>query len=80
MTALYLSDRQIAKELGIGADLWRKQAAELEREGLPRRDEGFGRRRYWPAVKAFLDRRNGLSDASDKPARTWSEHWERENA
>ena len=34
----------------------------LEREGLPRVDPLMGGR-YWPAVRAFWDRRYGLRDA-----------------
>jgi len=59
-TPLYLSDAAIAKLLGIGKDRWRANAVVLEKQGLPRPDPLFGRRRCWPAVRAFLDRRAGI--------------------
>lgn len=36
--------------------------------GFPRKQPLFGDRRYWPAVKAWLDKRNGLPALSN-PAR-----------
>lgn len=57
---LYLNDKQIADELGIPVDEWRTNAALLKHKGLPAPDPLFGCRYYWPAVKAFLDRRYGL--------------------
>jgi hypothetical protein len=61
---LYLDDAEIADRIGVGKDKWREIAPVLERAGLPRRDPLFCRRRYWPAVKAFLDRRSGLGTPS----------------
>lgn len=60
---LFLTDGEISERvLGPGcADQWLGMAAVLEREGLPRPDRLFDNRRYWPAVRAFLDRRAGLS-------------------
>ena len=62
--SLYLSDAAIARQLGIGKDRWRANAVVLEKQGLPRPDPLFGHRRYWPAVRAFLDRRAGLGTPS----------------
>lgn len=63
--ALYLSDREIGRVL-----LGPRRAGEfvalaplLEREGLPQIDGLFGGR-YWPAVRLWLDRRNGIVDAA----------------
>lgn len=39
---------------------WKSIAPSLERQGLPRIDPVFGGR-YWPAVKAWMDRRAGLT-------------------
>jgi hypothetical protein len=70
--ALYLTDEQVADRLGIGVDKWRENARVLEPQGLPKRDPLFCRRRYWPAVRAFLDRRNGLATASPVKS-SWEE-------
>ena len=58
---LYPSETEIATELlGAGrSDEWRGLATVLERQGLPRPDPAFGAR-YWPAVRAWLDRRNQI--------------------
>lgn len=41
---------------------WKAIAIILERQGLPRVDPVFGAR-YWPAVRAWFDRRAGLTNA-----------------
>lgn len=61
--ALYLTEDEIARAV-LGAKHardWASLAASLEFEGLPKVDPLTGRR-YWPAVRAFLDRRHGLID------------------
>lgn len=78
--ALYLTDQEIAVRLGIATGLWRKNAAVLESSGLPRGDPLFGGRRYWPAVRRFLDVRAGLGGASPAPLPDGQEHWEDEHA
>jgi hypothetical protein len=45
---------------------WKGLATTLERHGLPPIDPQFGGR-YWPAVRAFLDRRARL-DKPERPA------------
>jgi len=67
---LYPTDAEIAKALfgeGKGAvEAWTILVAALERRGLPHKDAVTGRR-YWPAVKAYLDRRAGLRDHDVPP-------------
>jgi hypothetical protein len=61
--SLFLTEAEIAERVMSGEDRlqrWQGAAAVLERAGLPRPDPVFGGRRYWPAVRAFLDRRAGL--------------------
>lgn len=70
--ALYLTDEEIAKRLGIGVDKWRENARVLEPLGLPKRDPLFCRRRYWKALVLFLDRRNGLATPSPVKS-SWEE-------
>lgn len=60
MTPLFLADAEIAKLLGMAPAQWQATATVLERSGLPMKDPQFGDRRYWPAVRAYLDRRAGL--------------------
>jgi hypothetical protein len=60
---LYASETEIA-ELVLGPGKlrdWRDRAKILERRGLPQIDPLMGGR-YWPAVRAFFDRLNGLTD------------------
>ncbi|GBD48151.1 hypothetical protein [Methylopila sp. Yamaguchi] len=56
---LFPCDAEIARRLSLGSEKFRLMAAALEPLGFPRRDELVGRR-YWPAVRAFLDRRYGV--------------------
>ena len=58
--ALFLAENEIARRLGQVPSKWTAMAQVLEREGLPQVDPLFGCR-YWPAVRAFFDRRSGLS-------------------
>lgn len=60
---LFLPEDEIARRLGQTPRDWESKAIVLEREGLPPKDPFFGLR-YWPAVRAFLDRRSGLQIAS----------------
>lgn len=72
---LYKSDKEIARLIGLSYATWRKSVAGLERAGLPRRDPAFLRRRYWPAVQAWLDRRNGMDARSALPKRVVEENF-----
>ena len=56
---LFPSEEEIAKRLNQAPRAWASLAVVLEKEGLPRIDPLMGAR-YWPAVRAFLDRRSGL--------------------
>jgi hypothetical protein len=53
--ALYLSDRQIIRRLGLGEKFGRRVLHELDkvhpgRARYPQKDPLFGNRRFWPAV------------------------------
>jgi hypothetical protein len=71
---LYASEDQIARAvLGAGGEKrWKEFASFQENHGLPKIDPFFGRR-YVPAVKRFLDRREGLLDAPALTARDGKE-------
>ena len=55
---LFLSDDEIAARVGMSAQEWAAAAKALK--GLPAADAVFKYKRYWPAVRAFLDRRAGI--------------------
>src|SRR6266704_656371 len=61
--SLYRSEEEVAlKILGPGRFRdWKDRVAILERQGMPQIDPLMGGR-YMPAVLAFFDRLNGLSD------------------
>ena len=73
---LYLSEASIAARVlgGKAATQWAALAALWEREGLPRIDPLTGCR-YWPAVRAFLDRRHGLGAVQVPAAIDGAENW-----
>jgi hypothetical protein len=60
-SSLYPSEEEIAQcVLGEGkVKQWAALVPTLEREGLPRVDPLFGGR-FWPAVRAWFEQRNGL--------------------
>lgn len=68
---LYLSDAELFRRLGVPEKTLRSMLPGLEKNwGFPPKSPIFGKRRYWPAVKAWLDRHNGLSmDPSTAPKR-----------
>lgn len=74
---LYPTEEQIARAI-LPPDhvkSWDGIAAVLERRGFPQIDPLLGGR-YWPAVKAFLDRRHGLhNDLSFPKAPDGEETW-----
>lgn len=58
---LYLLDSELIRRLGVPEKILRPILIELEnKHGFPRKQALFGNRRYWPAVKAWLDKHNGL--------------------
>lgn len=73
---LYPAEGEIARRvLGSGkAKDWDGIATLLEREGLPQIDPVMGGR-YWPAVRAFLDRRHGLRKDQVPVSADGEERW-----
>lgn len=71
---VYVTDRELIEYLGIPTDTARQAIHELDRDprrsGFPQKDPLFGDRRYLPAIRAWLDRHNGLKmgfSREDKP-------------
>ncbi len=65
---LYMADDAIAARV-IGRERvreWPGIVAALERQGFPPANPLFGGR-YWPAVRVWLDRFNGISDSQAAP-------------
>jgi hypothetical protein len=59
---MYLTDAELIRRLGVPDKILRPMLPGLEKNwGFPPRSPLFGGRRYWPAVKSWLDRHNGLS-------------------
>lgn len=58
---LYLSDAELIRRIGVPEKTMRSMLPGLEKKyGFPRKQPLFGGRRYWPAVKAWLDKHNGI--------------------
>lgn len=74
--ALYLPEAAIAQRVlgSRSAKQWSALATVWEREGLPRIDPMTGCR-YWPAVRAFLDRRHGLTRVTVPVSADGAENW-----
>lgn len=72
---LFMTDNDIAKIVGISHEKCQPVLRALEKEGLPLPDPLFENRRYWPAVKAFLDQRYGLGLPTTPPALDGQENW-----
>lgn len=75
---LYLTEAEIAARVGVAPADWQHIASTLEKSGLPRASQLFGGKRYWPAVRDFLDRWEGRRavSAPSNPARDGVETWE----
>lgn len=61
---LYVTDAELIRRLGVPEKLGRAVLHSLDRtrgSGFPPKQKLWGDRRYWPAVKAFLDRTGGLT-------------------
>ena len=74
-SSLYPDENELARcVLGKNAKQWSSIATTLEREGLPQIDPLIGGR-FWPAVRAFLDRRHGLSTTHIPSSADGEEIW-----
>lgn len=62
MDARFMTEAEIARELGITTAEFKAALPELTAEGFPAAHPLYAKRRYWPAVKIFLDWRYNLAD------------------
>jgi hypothetical protein len=64
---LFIFDTEMYRRMGVSEKVGRVAVRELEkRQVFPARDPLFGNKRYWPAVRAFLDARAGVGAAPPK--------------
>lgn len=63
---LFMTDAEVAKAIGLPTDEFKATAIVLQRSGFPVPDPVFNNRRYWPAVKAYFDRRYGVGGEKGK--------------
>jgi hypothetical protein len=62
---LYLLDSELIRRIGVPEKIMRSMLPGLESKySFPRKQALFGNRRYWPAVKVWLDKHNGLPSPS----------------
>lgn len=73
---LFLTEGEIATRVGATLDEWTAATKALEGKGLPARDPVFGNRRYWPAVRAYLDRRAGIGKNLFPGTMDGEENWD----
>jgi hypothetical protein len=67
---LYLLDAELFRRIGIPPSVMKNMLPALESKfGFPKKQALFGGRRYWPAVKAWLDKHNGLTVEAPEVAR-----------
>ena len=61
---LYITDAELIRRMGVPEKIAREAIRMLDadrRSGFPQKQKLWGDRRYWPAVKAYLDRTSGLT-------------------
>ena len=75
--SLFVTEAQCAERLGLTTEQFKMALPAAIKSGFPSPDDLFAKRRYWPAVKAWLNRRYGLidEDASAPPGLDGRENW-----
>jgi hypothetical protein len=60
---LWVTDAELIRRMGVPEKIARAALREFDarRSGFPQKQALFGGRRYWPAVRAYLDRYYGLN-------------------
>lgn len=76
---LFVTEAQCAERLGLSTEQFKTALLAATKSGFPMKDPLFENRRYWPAVRAWLDRRYGLygSDVHGPYAPDEQEPWKR---
>lgn len=61
---LWVKDSELIRRLGVPEKQAREAIRMLEKmSGFPRKEKLWGDRRYWPAVKGYMDKRYGGGQA-----------------
>lgn len=62
---LWVTDAELIRRMGVPEKIAREAIKALDadprRTGFPQKQKLWGDRRYWPAVKAYLDRTSGAT-------------------
>lgn len=61
---LYVTDAELIRRIGVPEKIAREAIRALDgnpRSGFPQKQQLWGGRRYWPAVRAYLDKTSGLN-------------------
>lgn len=62
---LYITDAELIRRMGVPEKIARQTLRALDAQhrktGFPQKQALWGGRRYWPAVKAYLDKSNGVT-------------------
>lgn len=67
---LFVTDAELIRRLGLPEPKARRIIQHAEKNyGFPAKRKVWGDRRYWPAVKAWLDEENGLNLDAPQPKR-----------
>lgn len=76
---LFVTDAECAERIGLTTEQFKDALLAAKKAGFPMKDPLFENRRYWPAVRAWLDRRYGLygSDVHGPYAPDEQEPWKR---
>lgn len=76
--ALFVTEAQCAERLGLTLDQYKTAIIAAGKAGFPQRDPLFGNKRYWPAVRVWLDQRYGMVEERGvigNPALDAKESW-----
>ncbi len=58
---LYVTDAELIRRMGVPEKIGRAMLQDLaKKSGFPRKQAYASGRRYWPAVKEYFDKLNGL--------------------
>lgn len=58
---LFVTEAQCAERLGLSLEQFKTASLAAAKSGFPMPDPLFANRRYWPAVRAWCDRRYGMA-------------------
>lgn len=67
---LFVTDAELIERLNVPEKIARQAIEALDKNsasGFPRKSQLWGGRRYWPAVRAYLDRTNGPNIGTSAP-------------